>query len=103
MVRDFDIGIGWHSRRSCGGSWSSWVISFVTNEALGEPTSNHFKMIQLTILGFYFRVYLSEPIADIRNETEECVTGHYMGREIDAFADADKNKVIQIINRVIGG
>ena len=68
----FDIGIGWHSRRSCGGSWSSWVISFVTNQALGELTSNHFKMVQLTILGFYFRVYLSEPIADIRNETEEC-------------------------------
>ncbi len=68
----FDIGIGWHSRRSCGGSWSSWVFSFVTNEALGELTPNRFKTAQLTILGFYFRVYLSEPIADIRNETEEC-------------------------------
>jgi len=50
-------------------------------------------MVQLTILGFYFRVYLSGPIADIRNETEECVTGDY--------ADMEKDKVMQTINRAI--
>ena len=102
-MTDFDIGVGWHSRRSCG-NWLGWVFSFVTHEAVGELTSNHFKIAHLTILGFYFRVYLSEPIAAIRNETEECdgVTGNYMRRHIDAFADADKDKVMQTINRVIG-
>jgi len=99
----FDIGIGWHNRRGCGGSWSSWAFSFVTQEALGELTPNHYKMFQLTILGFYFRVYLLGPIADIRSETEEGngVTGDYMGRAIDLFVATDKDKVIQKINRTI--
>ncbi len=99
----FDIGIGWHNRRGCGGSWSSWAFSFVTNEALGEVTPNHYKMVQLTILGFYFRSYLIGPIADIRNETEQCdgVTGDYMGRAIDLFVATDKEKIIQKINRAI--
>lgn len=99
----FDIGIGWHNRRGCGGSWSSWAFSFVTNEALGEVTPNHYKMVQLTILGFYFRVYLLGPIANIRNETEQCdgVTGDYMGRAKDLFADMEKDKVIQKINRAM--
>ncbi len=100
-MRDFDIGIGWHSRRSCGGSWSSWVISFVTHKAVGELIPKDYKIAQLTILGFYFRVYLSGPIADIRNETEECVTGNHMRRHIDAFADTEKDKVMQTINRAI--
>jgi len=98
----FDIGIGWHSPRSCG-SWSIWAFSFVANQALGEVTSNYYKKTQLTFLGLYFRFFLLTPIAEIRNETEECVTGNYMRRHIDAFADTDKDKVIQIINRVIGG
>ncbi len=98
----FDIGIGWHSPRSCG-SWSIWAFSFVANQALGEVASNHYKMTQFTMLGLYFRIFLLTPLADIRNETEECVTGNYMRREIDAFADADKNKVIQMIYRNIKG
>lgn len=98
----FDIGIGWHNRRGCG-SWSGWAFSFVTQEALGELTPNHYKMFQLTILGFYFRAYLMGPIADIRSETAECdsVTGDYMGRAIDLFVATDKDKVIQKINRAI--
>ena len=68
---DFDIGIGSHSERSCG-SWSGWVFRFVTHEAVGELIPTDYKMVQLTILGFYFRVYLSGPILNIRNETEEC-------------------------------
>ncbi len=98
----FDIGIGWHNRRGCG-SWSGWAFSFVTQEALGELTPNHYKMFQLTILGFYFRVYLIGPIADIRSETEEGngVTEDYMGRAIDLFVATDKDKVIQKINRAI--
>ncbi len=98
----FDIGIGWHNWRGCG-SWSGWAFSFVTQEALGELTPNHYKMFQLTILGFYFRAYLMGPIADIRSETAECdsVTGDYMGRAIDLFVATDKDKVIQKINRAI--
>ena len=60
-MTDFDIGIGWHSKRNCG-SWSGWAFSFVTNEALGELAPNHYKMVQLTILGFYFRGYLLGPV-----------------------------------------
>ena len=67
----FDIGIGWHNRRSCG-NWLGWAFSFVTHEAIGELVPKDYKMAQLTILGFYFRVYLSGPILNIRNETEEC-------------------------------
>ena len=67
----FDIGIGWHNRRGCGGSWSGWAFSLVTQEALGELTPNHYKMVQLTILGFYFRSYLIGSIANIRSETEK--------------------------------
>ncbi len=98
----FDIGIGWHNRRGCG-SWSGWAFSFVTQKALGELTPNHYKMFQLTILGFYFRSYLIGPIADIRGETEEGngVTGDYIGRAIDLFVATDKDKVIQKINRAI--
>ncbi len=89
-MRDFDIGIGWHSRRSCGGSWSSWVISFVTHKAVGELIPNHFKIAQLTILGFYFRVC-----------TKECVTGDYMERANDLFAATEKDKIMQTINRAL--
>ena len=98
----FDIGIGWHNRRGCG-SWSGWAFSFVTQEALGELTPNHYKMVQLTILGFYFRSYLIGSIANIRSETGEGngVTGDYMGRAIDLFVATDKDKVIQKINRAI--
>ncbi len=101
-MKGFDIGIGWHNRRGCG-SWSGWAFSLVTQEALGELTPNHYKMFQLTILGFYFRSYLIGPIADIRSETEECdgVTGDYMGRTNDLFIATDKDKVIQKINRAI--
>ena len=97
-----DIGIGWHNRKGCG-SWSGWAFSFVTQKALGKLTPNHYKMVQLTILGFYFRSYLMGPIADIRSETEEGngVTGDYMGRAIDLFVATDKDKVIQKINRAI--
>ncbi len=97
-----DIGIGWHNRSGCG-SWSGWAFSFVTQKALGKLTPNHYKMVQLTILGFYFRVYLIGPIADIRSETEEGngVTEDYMGRAIDLFVATDKDKVIQKINRAI--
>jgi len=102
----FDIGIGWQTRRGCGGSWSGWAFSFVTQEALGELTPNHYKMFQLTILGFYFRSYLIGPIADVRSETEECdgLTGDYIGREIiNGFACTEKDQVIQTIYRAIKG
>jgi len=86
---DFDIGVGWHSERSCG-SWSGWAFSCVTHEAVGELTLNHFKIAQLTILGFYFRVC-----------TKECVTGDYMERATDLLADMEKEKIMQTINRAI--
>ncbi len=70
-MTDFDIGIGWHSEKSCG-TRSAWVYSFVTQEALGELAPNYYKMAQLTILGFYFRVYLSARILDTTDEAEEC-------------------------------
>ncbi len=99
-MTDFDIGVGWHSRRSCGNRLG-WVFSFVTHEAVGELIPKDYKIAQLTILGFYFRVYLSGPILNIRNETEECVTGDYMGRATERFADTEKDKVMQTINRAL--
>ncbi len=88
-MTDFDIGVGWHSRRSCG-NWLGWVFSFVTHEAVGELTLNHFKIAQLTILGFYFRVC-----------TKECVTGDYMERATDLIAATEKDKTMQTINRAL--
>ncbi len=65
-MTDFDIGIGWHSAKSCG-FWSAWVFSFVTHEDIGELIPKDHRMAQLTILGFYFRIYLSGPLLKIRN------------------------------------
>ncbi len=59
-MSDFDIGIGWQT-------WGNydrikhWLFSFYTNQGPGEMARKYFVMTMITILGFYFRVYLFGP------------------------------------------
>ena len=57
---DFDIGIGWQSKGNCG-SWRVWALSVYHNQNPGELTKNLIGMFIITVLGFYFRVYVMGP------------------------------------------
>jgi len=68
-MTDFDIGIGWQTWGNYHGI-SQWGFSFFSNEGLGELSPKYYSMFQLTIIGFYFRVYLLGPdaIAHFKDE-----------------------------------
>jgi len=58
-IVDFDIGIGWQT----WGNYVSarmWVFSLFTNEGVGEMSENSMAVVIFTVLGFYFRIYVSD-------------------------------------------
>ena len=66
-IADFDIGIGWQSWGNYG-SWASWALSYNNSEGIGEITRKSMNMIMVTVLGFYFRIYLLGPRIEKANE-----------------------------------
>ncbi len=58
-MTDFDIGIGWQTWGNYG-SVKSWAFSLFTNEGVGEMTENKLAVLMITVMGFYFRIYVTD-------------------------------------------
>ena len=69
-ITDFDIGIGWQTWGNYG-SWSSWALSYDNSEGVGEITRKSMNMTMVTVLGFYFRIYLLGPRIEKANGGQE--------------------------------
>ena len=61
-MTDFDIGIGWQTRGNFD-SWSSWALNLTVNHGIGAMSPKYYAMIQLSLLGFYLRLYVHRPEA----------------------------------------
>lgn len=66
-ITDFDIGIGWQTWGNYG-SWSKWALSYDNSEGIGEITRKSMNMTIVTVLGFYFRIYLLGPHIEKANK-----------------------------------
>ena len=66
-ITDFDIGIGWQTWGNCD-SWSKWALNYYISKSLGEITRRFLNMTEVTVLGFYFRIYLLGPRIEKANE-----------------------------------
>ena len=58
-MTDFDIGVGWQTKGNYG-SWRCWAFNVYRNEGIGEMTQNQLGMVMITVLGFYFRIYVMD-------------------------------------------
>ena len=68
-MTDFDIGIGWQTWGNYG-SVKSWAFSLYTNEQMGEMTQNCMGMVMFTVLGFYFRICVSDRQGRFRDKKQ---------------------------------